>query len=133
MDEIFEIELQLNNDAEDEVELDYSINLIEWEPEMIQLKIDFDNPLYISQGYDMDQMSIKIREESRELFVSQLSGEALDKEKLMIGSSVDIPKQLPPLISEEALEASTAVGTGGLSFFLVLNIGLSAVIKSAIN
>ena len=63
------------SDEETNDELEYQVYLIQYGDEFIKLKIDFENPLGVSQGDILDKIRVKFIDP--DLFVSQDSGKTL--------------------------------------------------------
>ena len=80
--------------------LQYSVVLQDWTEDDIKLKIDFKDPLQVSQGDMSDSIKIKVVQPS--LFVSAVSGKSLQAEDSAL-KSASIPRQLPKGIVEEDL------------------------------
>jgi len=74
MNQVFKVSFGLRSDVTID-KLQYSIVLNEWTPEDVKLKIDFQSPLFVSQGEINDDLKIEIIQPA--LFVSAESGEVL--------------------------------------------------------
>jgi hypothetical protein len=95
---MFEVSFVLKGD-EDGDELDYTLILKKWEPQAIDIKVNFSKPGMISTGASQDSMSVKIKQPS--MFRSGNSGDSLPGSLAQQVS--EVPPQLPPGISEEMM------------------------------
>jgi len=72
-------------------EISFSVHLLDWTEDEIKFELDFEHPLTVSRGAELDYLTFKALQPA--LFVSQLSLEPLPAENLKFKQ--EIPRQLP--------------------------------------
>ena len=72
--------------AEDLKNFKYSIVLKEWTEDKMSVKVDFVNPLGVSQGLQQDQFYLKIKD--HKMFVSKETGESIRPENVQLLTNI---------------------------------------------
>ncbi len=74
---IFETGVIVRSD-EKKSQLNYFMQLKEWEVKHILLQFDFKQPLAVSRGFENDEMNIKIKESAKSYFISAETYKPID-------------------------------------------------------
>jgi hypothetical protein len=95
--------------------------LEDWTEDGMKIKMNMSDPLAASNGANRDGIQVKLKNPN--LFISSSTGKPLSKEKSNLPSS-EMPRQLPPGISEESIAIQARIAFIGMAAIFITQIGL---------
>ena len=102
--DLFDIEFDIFNEAGQNGNLEYFVDLVDWNEMRVQLQFNFSKPLIISQGEVLDKIYIKIKD--RKWFVAKESGWPVEEIYVKKDMVALVPRQLPTSIDAEKTEST---------------------------
>ena len=94
----------------------YTLDLLSWDKNGIEIHINFTNPLAISNGGNRDGIEFVIKNPAQ--FVSAATGKTLSPEKAVIYET--IPKQVPMGVDANELAANAEAAASGFQSLIVI-------------
>ena len=116
---IFRLEIIKMSEAKSK-DLSYFMTIDSWDRRGLVLRVNFTNPLKISQGKFNDQVRFHIIDAN--FFVSAETGEVVELTNGILNPTISIPTQLPQGITEEEVVSAAQSGTYGTTALVVIQL-----------
>ena len=127
--DIVQVQFVSRNDEEG-VSKEFFLELTEWTPNNLAIKVNFTDPLSVSQGDSEDQLICKIK--NPQIFVPVAEGgEPLSAKSATMVK--EVPKQLPKGYSAKELEEQAESTASAMKTIAIVQLVASIFMKGAIN
>ena len=127
--DLFAIKYMSKDPSEAARDVVFSTKILDWQPTNLKMKIEFNDPLLISQGPSSDLIIMMLKRP--ELFAPEGSDELLDEGSLKL--EVMVPRQLPPGVSAEKVEESAGGAKNSVLAIMVVRVLTQVFMKGSLD
>jgi hypothetical protein len=106
----------------------YGLEMKEWTSNQMKIHIDFNNPLMVSRGNDMDQLVLNIVD--RDLFVNS-DGDKVQANRTTVVK--ELPRQVPKGVDAKELKKDAKSSGNAMIAMFIVQIVLSLFLKGSID
>ena len=126
--DLIDISLDLHDDLAKE-SLQYTVNVLSWEPRQVQLRFNFNLPMLLSRNPKKDKLYLKFKQP--DLFIDDETLEPFESFGIE-EYTVLIPKQVPSGIDAQELKLEIEVAQNGFQAIIFISLVAQLVLKQSL-